>query len=71
MPDVLVYSEGLISAPEQPARKEHGEEYHAVVPLEFGPSHVKLVAEPVDVQKWRGEFIEDKHWTVVIAKRPL
>lgn len=50
-PDVLIYSDGLVGAPEQAAAEEAREEEQAIVPLVDGTGHVQFVEEPVEVKE--------------------
>ena len=52
-PDVLVHADGLVGAPEEPAREEGEEEEDAVVPLRSRACHTELVEKPVDIEERR------------------
>lgn len=61
----------MVSTPDEAARKKCGEESEAVVELNFGAGEVELVAEPVDIEEWGGEFEEDEGWGIEVDKGPL
>lgn len=58
-------------APDETAREEDGEEEHAVVPLKFGTGEVEFIQEPVDVEEWGGEFVENEGWGVEVYEGSL
>lgn len=63
--------DGLIRSPYQSAAEECEEETDAVVELDIGTRHVEFVAEPVDVEEWRRQLIEDEYRAVEVEKRAL
>ena len=70
-PDVLVYADGLVGAPEEAAAEEAAEEQDPVVPLGPGAGHVQLVEEPVEVEEGGGELVEDERWAVEVDEGAL
>lgn len=71
MVDVGEDADGLIRSPYQAGAEKGRDEDDSVVELQVGASHVELIAIPVDVEKRRGEFVQDENWRVVVHKRPL
>lgn len=71
MVDVGEDADGLVGPPYQTGAEKGRDEDDAVVELQIGASHVELIAIPVDVEKGRGEFVQDEDWRVVVHKRPL
>lgn len=70
-PDILIDADGLVGAPDEAAAEEGGEQDNAIVPLVFRAGKMQFIKEPVDVEKWGGELVEDKSWTVEIQKGSL
>lgn len=71
MPHISVDNDGLPCAPDKTAGEEDNQKHHAVVPLQFAAGHVDLVQEPVDIEAWAGELVEDECWGVVVDERSL
>ena len=67
-PDILIYARRLIRSPYKPAPKERQEQQYAIAELETGTGHVALVKEPIEVQEWRRQLIEDKGYAVVVGE---
>lgn len=53
------------------AGEEHAQKEHPVDKLRAGAGQADLVAEPVDIEEWRGELKEDKDGGVEIDERAL
>lgn len=69
--DIVEDVEGLVAAPAEAGAEEGAEQDEAVVELDLGAGHVELVAEPVDVEKGRGELVEDEGRSVVVDEGTL
>ena len=67
-PDILIYARRLIRSPYKPAPKERQEQQYAIAELETGTSHVALVEEPIEVEEWRRQLIENKSYAVVVCE---
>ena len=67
-PDILIYARRLICTPCKPAPEERQEQQYAIAELEPGTGHVALVKEPIEVQKWRRQLVEDKGYAVVVCE---
>lgn len=61
----------VVGAPDETAEKEGAEQEDAVVELEAGSGEVELVAEPVDIQEWRGKLVQDECWRVEVDEWSL
>ena len=70
-PDILVYPDGLVCAPKEAAGKERGEKQDAVIPLHAGAGEMQLVEEPVNIEKGRGELVENESRSVKIHEGAL
>ena len=70
-PDVSEDADRLICTPYKSGTEKRCEERDAIVPLQLSSRHVEFVTEPVNVEKGRGEFVEDEHWAVIVYEGPL
>lgn len=59
-PDVLIHLHGLIRAPNQATGSERRDERDAIDELRRRSSHAKLIHEPVDIEKWRRQLIQNE-----------
>ena len=62
---------GHVAAPYEAAAEEGGDETDAVDELRERAGHAELVEEPVEVEKGRGEFVQEDAGAVVVYKRSL
>ena len=67
-PDILIYARCLIRSPYKSAPKERQEQQYAIAELETGTGHVALVKEPIEVQEWRRQLVEDKGYAVIVCE---
>lgn len=70
-PDILVYTHRLIGSPDKSAGEEGDEEHDAVVELCPGSSHLQFVKEPVEVQEWGGELVENEGTSIEVDEWSL
>lgn len=70
-PDILIHADGLVGSPDEATAEEGRQQDDAVVPLVFGARQVQLVEEPVDVEEWGGELVEDERGTIEIEEGSL
>lgn len=71
MEDIVQHVIRLIYAVDEARAEEGGYQCDAVVELRGGACHANLVEEPVEVEKGRGELVEDEDWSIVVHERPL
>lgn len=53
------------------AGEKRAQEEEPINKLRTGAGQADLVAEPVDIEEWRGELKKDKYWGVEIDERAL
>ena len=71
LPHILIHAYGLICTPDKTARKEGNQKSNAIVKLCLGTGHVEFVKEPVEVQEWRREFVEDESTAIKVYEGSL
>ena len=70
-PNILVYADGLVGAPDQTAGEEHEQKQDSIVELCLRSSHIQFVKEPVQVQEGSRELVQDESAAVEVDKRSL
>jgi hypothetical protein len=70
-PNILVYTDRLICSPNQTAAKKCKEQHKSIIKLRFRAGHFEFVEEPVEVQKWGGELVENECTTVEVNEWSL
>lgn len=61
----------VICSPYEPAREEGSNQCDTIIQLNFRASQIQLVAEPVDVEEWGGQFPENKGCAIVVYEGAL
>ena len=70
-PDILIHPDALIRAPDQATGAESRDERGPIHELCGRPRHAELIHEPVDIEEWRRQLVQDEVQTVVIAEWAL
>lgn len=70
-PDILVDANGLVGAPNKAAGKERKQKQKSIIQLCLRSGHVEFVEEPVEVQEWGRELVEDEGAAVEVDKWSL
>jgi len=69
-PDILIHSNGLVSAPNKATAEKGEEEEYSIIELDARTGEVKLVTEPVYVKEWGRQLVENEGRSVEVDKGP-